>query len=232
MTSSSTLLIAPRYLAGPDAAGTVAVGRLLRAAGWRERSAQGGTCYRTADGRREALFLPEGACQGAYDTERSWRFAARPAPGARARWSTAFAASTPPELVAAFAAALAADDADPATGGPHYLAPPVAPHEATQALAEAGWIRDLGAGIDWYAPTMQAAVAGDRLTPGSADAKNWLFAARRFADRTVLWHALATPGTPGHLVNALCRAMADPAPVARTVLPDPCVGRLEVNRTA
>ncbi|WP_241990554.1 DUF317 domain-containing protein [Streptomyces sp. AC1-42T] len=232
MTSTPTLLIAPRYLAGPDAAGAVAVGRALHAAGWRERYVQGGTCYRTADGRREALFLPEGACEGAYDTERSWRFAARPVPGGRAIWSAAFSASTPPELIAAFAAALAADSPTPGADGPHYLLPPVAPQEATQALAEAGWIRDLGEGIDWYAPTMQAAVAGDRLTPHSADAKNWLFAARRLADTRILWHALATPGTPGHLVNALCAAMADPAPVARTVLPDPCVGRLEVTRTA
>ncbi|MEU9777575.1 DUF317 domain-containing protein [Streptomyces sp. NPDC047968] len=232
MTSLPTLLIAPRYLAGPDAAGAVTVGRVLRAAGWRERPAQGGTCYRTADGRREALFLPEGAREGAYDTERSWRFAARTSPGVRATWSAAFSASTPPELVAAFAAALADNAPAPGTDGPHYLLPPVPLQEATQALAEAGWIRDLGEGIDWYAPTMQAAVAGDRLTPGSADAKNWLFAARRYADTSVLWHALATPCTPGHLVNALCAAMADPAPVARTVLPDPCVGRLEVTRTA
>ncbi|WP_435058439.1 DUF317 domain-containing protein [Streptomyces sp. bgisy060] len=227
-----TLLIAPRYLAGPDAAATAAVGRLLCAAGWRERAVQGGTGYRTTDGRREALFTPEGACRGDYDTERSWRFTARTAPGDRARWSAAFSPATPPELVAAFAATLADDAADPGTGGPHYLRPPVAPQEATSALADAGWIRDLGAGIDWYAPTMQAAVVGDRLTPGSADAKNWLFAARRFTDPTVLWHALATPATPGHLIDALCRAMADPAPVARTVLPDPCVGRLEVTRTA
>ncbi|MFF3730980.1 DUF317 domain-containing protein [Streptomyces sp. NPDC002476] len=93
-------------------------------------------------------------------------------------------------------------------------------------------MRDLGARIEWYAPTTQAAVVGDRLTPGGADAENWLFAARRFTDPTVLWHALATPDTPGHLIDVLCRAMADPAPVARTVLPDPCVGRLKVTRTA
>ncbi|MFF3730981.1 hypothetical protein ACFYXM_11820 [Streptomyces sp. NPDC002476] len=60
MTSPTTLLIAPRYLAGPDAAATAAIGRLLRAAGWRERHVQGGTGYRTSD---------------------SWRFTARTAPG-------------------------------------------------------------------------------------------------------------------------------------------------------
>ncbi|MFH8295054.1 DUF317 domain-containing protein [Streptomyces sp. NPDC018059] len=225
-----TLLIAPRYLAGPDTAAAAAVGRLLHAAGWRERAVQGGSGYRTADGRREALFTPEGACRGDFDTPLSWRFTARTAPGEPARWSAAFSPTTPPELVAAFAATLADDAADPGTGGPHYLRPPLAPLEATGALAEAGWIRDLGADIDWYAPTMQAAVVGDH-DPSSVDAKAWLFAARRFTDLTVLWHALATSATPGHLIDALCRALADPAPVARTVLPDPCVGRLEVTST-
>lgn len=228
----STLLIAPRYLAGPDAAATAAVGRLLHAAGWRERAVQGGRGYRTTDGRREALFTPEGACRGDFDTPPSWRFTARTAPGEPARWSAAFSPTTPPELVAAFAATLADDAAAPGTDGPHYLRPPVAPLKATGALTEAGWIRDLGTDVEWYAPTMQAVVVGDHLAADSGDAKNWLFAARRRTDTTVLWYALAAPSTPGHLIDALCRTLADPAPVARTVLPDPCVGQLEVTRTS
>ncbi|WP_282798059.1 DUF317 domain-containing protein [Streptomyces sp. CC224B] len=227
-----TLLITPRYLAGPDAAAAAAVGRLLCAAGWRKRPVQGGTGYRTADGRREALFAPEGTCRGDYGTASSWRFTARTERGEPARWTAVFSPAVPPELIAAFAAALADDPARPGPDGPHYLRAPVGPLEATRALAEAGWIRDLGAELEWYAPTLQAVVVGDRLLPGTADTKNWLFAARRATDLTVLWHALATPATPGHLIDALCRALADPAPVARTVLPDPCVGQLEVTRTA
>lgn len=232
MTSPFNFLIAPSYLAGPDTTATVAIRRILRAAGWLEYPVQGGIGYRTSDGRRQALFIPEGACRGEYDTEPSWRFTARTEPGEQASWSAVFASSTPPELIFAFAAVLADDVTNSGTDGPHYLRPPVGPQEATRALAEAGWIRDLGEAAEWYAPTMQAAVVEGRPASDGADAENWLFAARRFTDLTVLWHAMATPSTPGHLIEALCRAMTDPAPVARMVLPGPCVGRLEVTRTA
>ncbi|TQE33158.1 DUF317 domain-containing protein [Streptomyces ipomoeae] len=233
MTSTSTLLIAPRYLAGPDARHAAAIGEQLTLAGWLEARGDEGSRYTSADGRREALYGPDGACRGAYDTEPSWRFAARLAPGAPALWTAAFTPATPPELIAAFAAALADDAAHDAEGAPHYLRPPTAPLEAARALDGAGWIRDLGAEAAWYEPTtMQAVVVSGHRAPDGTVATNWLFAARRAVNLSVLWHALATPEIPGHLVDALCRALIDPAPAARTVLPHPSVGRLKVIQAA
>jgi hypothetical protein len=231
LTSTPTLFIAPRYLAGPDVRQAAAVGEQLAAAGWLERPALAGARYDSADGQREALYGPDGACRGAYDTDHSWRFAVRPVPGGPARWTAAFSPATPPELIAAFAAALADDAAHDTAEGPHYLLPPARPLEAARALDDAAWIRDLGEEATWYeAKTMQAVVVSGRRATDGTVATNWLFATRRAVNNHVLWHALATPEMPGHLVGALCRAMTDPAPVARTVLPHPTVGHLTVTQ--
>ncbi|MFI5808603.1 DUF317 domain-containing protein [Streptomyces sp. NPDC051561] len=219
-------LITPVYLAGPDPHATTTVTEVLAAAGWHVRPHAPGVLWapdaRRAARRRtphpnqpftEALVVPGQVYGG-------WEFAAFPAPGQPPMWQARFAPATPPELTAAFAAALA-DPAPAPDGRPRYLAPPGSPGEATRPLTAAGWICDLGTEATWSPHTGQAAVITPPLDPEHRNEGNWVAAACRITDAVTLWHAQATPHTPTHLITALCRALTDPTPVPRHTLPAP-----------
>ncbi|AJC59514.1 hypothetical protein GZL_06955 [Streptomyces sp. 769] len=219
-------MIAPRYLAGPDATATSALIQQLQDDQWRCESL--GDCLvfsrRETGGLLEALHTPSGLLPAPRKGRRasSWEFTARPGPGEVAAWSVRFAPKTPPELPAALAAALT--DADGTAGrerDPHYLRPVGRPDEATVPLSAAGWIRDLARyECAWYAPDERAVVVTGTSDEHGHGVANWLFAASRANDHITLWHATAHPHTPTHLIHALCTAITDPTPVPRTQRPD------------
>ncbi|KAF4408912.1 DUF317 domain-containing protein, partial [Streptomyces lycii] len=214
-------LIAPRYLAGTDEPATRFLTMWLRATDWQPETLYGGHLYsrRTPDGLLEAVHTSPGTAHvPATHPALGWEFTARPAPGEPATWTVHFALATPPELMIALATALTDPTPGPHTtpgpNRPHFLQAPDAPEQATQPLEAAGWMRDLAQHeCTWYAPDQQAVVVSSPLHDGhETDDGNWLFATRRANDNVVLWYATAHPHTPTHLVQALCTALADPAP--------------------
>ncbi|MFI0818599.1 DUF317 domain-containing protein [Streptomyces sp. NPDC021098] len=224
-------LISPRYLAGPDPAAVTTPDDVLAAAGWNATHDNGHTDYCDPSGQRHARHLHDRA-EPPCKPLMAWEFTASPSPRARVAWTAWFSHDTPPEITAAFAATLA-DNTPGLTpeDGPRHLLPPQSPHKATEALATAGWIRDIGREDDsWYAPNEQAVVVTATTPDTGQRGANWLCAARRATDATVLWVAVASPATPTHLIAALCRAVADPAPVPRHTLPGPGIGPLIVTR--
>ncbi|WP_258528106.1 DUF317 domain-containing protein, partial [Streptomyces sp. NBRC 110611] len=54
----------------------------------------------------------------------------------------------------------------------------------------------------WYAPDEQAVVISLPSRAFDDGGTNWLLAAHRANDDTVLWHATAHPHTPAHLIRA------------------------------
>ncbi|MFJ9174926.1 DUF317 domain-containing protein [Streptomyces sp. NPDC102360] len=230
-------LIAPRYLAGPDEQATHALMHALPAMGWHVEHLRQAYAFhlREADGLLEAVYVPAHlpAVRGTGPGV-GWEFTARTAPGTPAAWKVCFAPATPPELITTLATALT----DPEPGhepgqAPHYLRPPVAPLAATGPLEAAGWMRDRGTDESaWYAPGQQAVVVTPTLPrPSGPGTTNWLLSARRAADAPSLWHASAHPGTPTHLIRALCAALTDPAPVVRPTRPGPDIGAATTPRT-
>ncbi|MEU7488060.1 DUF317 domain-containing protein [Streptomyces sp. NPDC042319] len=227
-------LIAPRYLAGPDEILNTGIAILLLSNGWESAPHGEGTmyAYRASGGLLEAVHAADHVPPGHRPPPASgWEFTARPGPGEMATWGVRFAPATPPELIAALATALTEREVDRAPGGqPHYLRAPLAPEEATLPLEAASWMRDLAQHeCAWYAPDQQAVTVTPHV-PGQLDspAANWLFAARRATDNVALWHAIAHPYTPTHLIHALCAALTDPAPVPRSKCPGPEVGALTI----
>lgn len=230
-------LIVPRYLAGPDPDATTTAADVLKAAGWYVEQTPDHTDYVDPGGLRQARHLPdpEADPMGLGQPLMAWEFTASTVPGAPAVWTVWFCHDTPPEIIAAFAAALADDTPAPGPGaGPHYLQPPAPPEQATIPLAAAGWMRDVGNGdIAWYGPHQQVVVVVARFRDTSRrGAANWLCAARRATDTTVLWIALACPRTPTHLIAVLCRAITDPTPVPRCTPPSPETGALIITHPA
>ncbi|KAK1177973.1 DUF317 domain-containing protein [Streptomyces sp. NBS 14/10] len=234
--SRQPYLIVPRYLAGPDPDATTTAAHVLQAAGWHTEHTPDHTDYSDPRGLRQARHLADAPDPGRLGQPlMTWEFTASPVRGGRAAWTAWFCRDTPPEFIAAFAAALADDTPAPAPGtGPHYLQPPTSPGHATAPLAAAGWTRGLGNGeTAWYGPHQQAAVVTARFPSSSRrGAANWLCAARRATDLTVLWLALACLHTPTHLVAALCRAITDPTPVPRRTPPGPDTGALTITHPA
>ncbi|MFC7305115.1 DUF317 domain-containing protein [Streptomyces monticola] len=225
MTSNSdspVYLIAPCYLAGPDTSMSTALTAHLEAAGWARKPVRAGLAFshRERGGLVEAVHAPDGTPPGESPCPAlSWEFTARPGPGRPSTWSVRFTPATPPELPTAFAHALTSPDpaADPDGGAPHYLQAPGLTDLTTAPLQQARWQRDIGSYWSaWNAPDRQGVV----ITPvapgvdgyGGAD---WLLAARRASDKTVMWMAVAHPNTPTHLMRTLCTALASPAPVPR-----------------
>ncbi|MCQ6246166.1 DUF317 domain-containing protein [Streptomyces malaysiensis] len=209
---------------------------VLTAAKWQIDQDPDHTDYKAPDGLRRAGYLPDRAEQATSEKALAWEFTAHPALGAHAAWTVRFARDTPPEIAAAFAAALADDTPGTAPeDGPRYLLPPGPLDEVTNVLAAAGWMRDIGRNDDaWYAPDGQAVM----VTAEFSDAKggaNWLCAVRHATDRTVLgnrsvlWFAVASPATPTHLMAALSRALTDPTPVPRYTLPSPGIGAVTIT---
>ncbi|AQW48494.1 DUF317 domain-containing protein [Streptomyces violaceusniger] len=230
--SAPRYLISPRYLAGPDPAAVTTADDVLLAAGWKATREPCHTDYRDPSGQRHARHLHSRAVHPGKPLM-AWEFTASAYSAARVTWTAWFSHDTPPEITAAFAAAVADDTPGPTPeDGPRYLLLSQSAHKATEALATAGWIRDIGRQDDsWYTPNEQAVVITATVpsTTGKGGA-NWLCAARRAADAMVLWVAVASPATPTHLMAALCRALTDPTPVPRHSLPDPEVGALTVTR--
>ncbi|MEN8652355.1 DUF317 domain-containing protein [Streptomyces sp. 21So2-11] len=223
-------LIVPVFLAGPDPHATPTVADVLATAGWQPvvefDSGRRLPLWRHPDGRRTARQVP---CPQQYahlpvSDRIRWEFAARTAPGQQPLWQAWFAPTTPPELTAAFAAALTDPVGDGSPQGPQ---PPGAPADAEtlRPLAEAGWTwqEERGEHV-WYSPGQLAflatAVPADPNTPGDED-RHWVVAAHHTTGRTLLWHALGTSTTPSHLITALCRALTDPTPVPRHSPPPP-----------
>ncbi|MBI0301295.1 DUF317 domain-containing protein, partial [Streptomyces sp. PRKS01-29] len=196
-----TDLIVPRYLAGPDPYATTTAADVVKAAGWHAEQTPEHTDYTDPGGLRQARHLPDRHADPMAPDQplMAWEFTASPVPGTPAVWTAWFCRDTPPEIIAAFAAALADDTPLPGPGaGPHYLQPPAPPEQATTPLATAGWMRDVANGdTAWYGPHKQAVVVAARF-PGTSrkGAANWLCAARHATHTTVLWLALASPRTP------------------------------------
>jgi hypothetical protein len=221
-------LVAPRYLAGPSASATQQVADTVHQAGWTQVRNRTGTVYTSPDRLRYALFNPNGARRLPGGPLIAWEFAARHQPGKPLVWTAAFTPSTPPEITADFACALAHDDPPQACGTPHYLGPPSQPDAACQPLADAGWIRDIGdADTAWYAPTDQAVIVGP--TTPQPDSRNWLAAVREATSLDVLWLAVLTPTPPDTLITALCLAITNPEPVPRAQRPAPNLGPVTVT---
>ncbi|MCX5206903.1 DUF317 domain-containing protein [Streptomyces sp. NBC_00237] len=229
-------LIAPVYLAGPDPHAVTTVADVLTCAGWFPHPLHphllqnpGATCaarhFTPHPGNHPDCLIPAAPRQ---DRAGVWEFAAFRTPGGPPLWEARFSPATPPELTAAFAAALA-DTTPTPHGTPRHLTPGGPQAEATAPLAAAGWLCDIGTEHTWYPADHQAAVITPTPAPGGPDG-NWVFAACRATDATTLWHAQATPTTPAHLITALCRALTDPAPVPRPTLPAPDHGARTVPR--
>ncbi|MFB6536675.1 DUF317 domain-containing protein [Streptomyces noursei] len=234
-TAPSPVLIAPRYLAGPDATATSALIQQLQDDQWRRESFSDCLVFsrREPGGLLEALHTPAGVQRAPKKgRESSWEFTARPGPGEAATWSVRFAPKTPPELPAALAAALT--DTDRVADGqhsPHYLRPVGRPDEATAPLSAAGWIHVLTRyEYAWYAPDERALVVTGTSDEHGHGVANWLFAASRATDNITLWHATAHPRTPTHLIHALCTAITDPSPVLRTRPPSHETGPVTTAR--
>jgi hypothetical protein len=223
-------LVAPRYLAGPSTSATQQVADALQQAGWPQpRHRSTATLYTSPDQLRYALFTPNGARRLPGGPLIAWEFAARHQPGKPLAWTAAFTPSTPPEITADFARALAHDDPPDTGDTPHYLKTPSQLDAARQPLADARWIRDIGAtDTAWYAPTDQAVLVGPATR--QPDGRNWLAAVREATSLDVLWLAVLTPTTPDSLITALCLAITDPEPVLRHHLPAPNLGPVTVTR--
>ena len=229
-------LITPCYLAGPDGTVTGSLITRLLDDGWQTDSCGDALVFsrREEGGLLEALHTRHGNPSARDESpDTAWEFTARSGPGQAAAWTVRFAPETPPELIAALAAALTDPDQEPSPGNrPHYLRAPASHEEATRPLEAAGWMRDLAEHeCAWYAPRQQA-VAITPIPPDTCGngGANWLLAALRQIDHTALWYATAHPHTPTHLIHALCARLADPTPVPRPTCPGPETGRLTVTR--
>ncbi|MCQ4081833.1 DUF317 domain-containing protein [Streptomyces sp. RB6PN25] len=231
---SRPYLIAPRYLAGPSTRATGTLIDTLDRAGWTTTGCcdTTDTLWTSPDGLRFANLTTDGTrTLPGRGPEIAWELGARRTNDMNPLWSVSFTPDTPPEIITDVAATLA-DDNPPPTGPehlPHYLAQPNDAQAVRQPLADAGWFRDIGeAETAWYSPCGQAVLVGPHGR--NPDGNNWLATAREATSMNVLWLALATPLTPDTLITALCRALTNPQPVARTRIPGAHVGHVTVTR--
>ncbi|ADI11665.1 hypothetical protein SBI_08547 [Streptomyces bingchenggensis BCW-1] len=228
----ASYLISPSYLAGPDERST-AVREILLAAGWQTRRDGDKTIYLDPSGMREAWHWSPESGVPMDVTGRllaGWEFAASTAPGRDAVWVVRFAETTPPEIVAAFAAVLADDTRPDVRGIPAFLLVPTGNREeATAPLAEAGWIfeREEG-GSGWLDPNGLAGVVIATDWQQDGVGRRWMFVARPAIGKPSLWSCVAWATTPLSLVATLSRAIVDPTPVPRSALPGPDAGSITV----
>ncbi|MBQ1123774.1 DUF317 domain-containing protein [Streptomyces sp. B15] len=207
-------MVKPRYLAGPCDQVPVITG-----SNWQQQRVPGlGTAYLRCDEATGSHYLAlhtpgteehpaRLACDG---MPVGWEFLGYPAAGHLPSWRVIFSPGTPPELPAALAGLLSADE-EPA---PHEVTDA---GEATAPLEAAGWIRDLGHECSWFSPGDQQAAVVTPTSPANPtrEEQSWLLAARNRDRDEALWLTQATPQTPTALIRALCAQLADPAPVPR-----------------
>ncbi|MEU1819932.1 DUF317 domain-containing protein [Streptomyces roseifaciens] len=222
-------LVSPRYLADNDGLLGDRVTEALVDVGW--------SCWTTrtqtrhllnADQLRGAEWLP-GHPNVLFDGDPVvWDFFARTEVAAPPLWNAYFTARVPHELVTAFATALAI--APDATGGIEAGRIPLEP------LADARWSTDpTDVGNTYYAPKLQAWVTYGAVSEAIEDGNpipglhGYLAWAQTDDHLPHQWCAAFSPSTPQELVAAFTKALADPTPVSRSILPQDPGGHLTIR---
>ncbi|MEV8023024.1 DUF317 domain-containing protein [Streptomyces sp. NPDC086554] len=213
------LPVRPRYLAGGGGCADAALDPLTVPT-WRFREAEPGNVHAFADRDRAYVgFLPE-PCQEVR-ARGLWHIEARQARWAAPVWEAAMSDHTPPELVAAFTAALAQDAA---LGGeePPYLHRDDHPDVVWEPLRRAGWdVHVAGFAVRALAPGLLVHVGYTPPRPESgprmqlAREEAWEIEVRPSPAGAALWWAYFHAATPAHLIGAFTTALSDPAPLWR-----------------
>ncbi|MFF4735826.1 DUF317 domain-containing protein [Streptomyces sp. NPDC001262] len=222
-------LVSPRYLAGNDGLLGDRVTNALVDIGW--------SCWTTRtqtrhllnpDQLRGAEWLPAHPNVLFDGDPVVWEFFARTEAAAPPLWNAYFTARVPHELVTAFATALAT--APDVTSG---IEPGRTPF---QPLADAHWSTDpTDAGNTYYAPKLQAWVTYGAVSEAIEDGNpipglpGYLAWAQTDDHLPHQWCASFSPSTPHELVAAFTKALADPTPVLRSVLPQDLGGHLVIR---
>ncbi|MFD0259034.1 DUF317 domain-containing protein [Kitasatospora indigofera] len=150
-------------------------------------------------------------------------------PQHRLGWSAEFTSAVPPEITGAWLDSLTdsvAADIDLGTQATFTPGPGMSIGDAVEPLTAAGWITHTDdADLHLVSPDGHATarITHGLLTPGTTTADACARTAHWGASIDVTgapghrWRAAVSPHTPLHLVRALTAAVADPAPVARSV---------------
>ncbi|MFD9715787.1 DUF317 domain-containing protein [Streptomyces sp. NPDC059076] len=182
-------LVEPRYLAGGGDLRHVT--EYLRASGWKDLSKTGGPIVFDSPDKSvrigfDPLVQPGG-----------WTIRGK-ANGQQEAWHATFGLHTPVEIVAGFTDAL--------------TQPPRSAHAPNSwaPLERRGWQAAPGPHITAVSPDKNAWLQWHESGP---DAAHWWASAR--TEHGTAWHAILTPTTPMHLVEAFSAALANPKPVMR-----------------
>ncbi|MGY4968369.1 DUF317 domain-containing protein [Streptomyces nigrescens] len=221
--------MAPRYLAGDDGRLADRVTGALTEAGWRHRTTRHYTPRLFSDDQLRGADWLQGAPELFLDdTVVVWQFFARRHIQQLPAWTAHFTEHTPYEPVVAFATALAA--------APHVTDGVEAGRAALEPLADANWAPDpTDVGNTYWAPGLQACVSYRQLPSEIHDGNpvSGLSGYLAYAEVADLaprqWVAAFSPSTPQQLVRAFTTALADPAPVERTTLPEGTDGHLTIT---
>ncbi|WP_406401898.1 DUF317 domain-containing protein [Streptomyces uncialis] len=181
-------LVEPRYLAGGGDLRHVT--EYLRASGWKDLSRAGGPIVfdcpdRTVRLGFDPLIRPGG-----------WTISGK-ASGHQEAWHASLGLQTPVEILSGFTDALTRPRSAHA---PNPWAP----------LERQGWEAKPGPQVTAVSPDQNAWMQWHESGAGEA---HWWASAR--TEHGTAWHAVFSPTTPMHLVEAFSTALADPKPVMR-----------------
>ncbi|OIV35843.1 hypothetical protein BIV57_19170 [Mangrovactinospora gilvigrisea] len=217
------LLVNPRYLAGPTRTPDAALFPLLDA-GWPFHTDHLDNLYfASPDERIRIAYLPQPT---AWGREMTWSVTGWRNPFDRPRWSARFSADTPEEIVAGLTKALLDTYTD---GGDRHLYGSRLRPTALEPLTAAGWDLTSDPAITLRhratSPDGHAVLAADASAiPDDQDPDGFDLVRLQVAEA---WAARFSYFFPPHLLHAVTRALADPAPVLR------CESQIpEVFRTA
>lgn len=224
--------VTPRYLAGEGRCRCVAFAPLTRPTWCVERQGVG-VYHAYGDNCRLYVGLLRSECNG----EEYWHISAYRGPGQQRVWHMDFDVLTPPELIEAIAAALAADAESPLEPRPYlHKNHPGGMEMVWQPLADAGWtiICD---GASYFANSPDGVTTLTYEPPSSGFVgellrpEAWLLDVIPNPARDPLWCAMFHDDTPLHLIAAFTAALADPSPLLREhhQIPQSC--RALINRT-
>ncbi|MCQ6246164.1 SPDY domain-containing protein [Streptomyces malaysiensis] len=216
--AAARIPVSPRYLAGSDGGGEAAFA-LLTGPRWHKRQDEWGNYHAFGDQGRLHIGLIPGYCE-MVEPIGLWHIEARHECGAPAVWRAAMSEHAPPEIIAAFTTALAADAE---IGGDRlaYLSSTGHPDTVRRHLSEAGWrVSVSGFAIRAVAPDLLAEVTHTppRHGPAVEQAREeaWQVEVRAGDEGEALWWAEFHSATPAHLIVAFTTALASPEPLWRT----------------
>ncbi|MER8160233.1 DUF317 domain-containing protein [Streptomyces sp. NPDC094472] len=218
ITAAARIPVRPRYLAGSEGSGETAFA-LLTGPRWHKRQDEWGNHHAFGDQGRLHIGLIPGYCE-MVEPVGLWHIEARPECGAPAAWRAAMSEHAPPEIIAAFTTALAAD-AEVGGDRPAYLSNTDHPDTVWRLLTEAGWrVSVSGYGFRALAPDLLAEVTHTPPRPGPASEQTreeaWQVEIRAGDDGEALWWAEFHSATPAHLIAAFTTDLASPEPLWRT----------------